>query len=137
MSIIDPTQMPVFDDEGNFIGVQDEATGIGSHVGRFEAVFIFQPLPPDFTIFDGAIKMVAANGDQIDLEFQGASIGAPEDGVFPIVFTAGIVDGTGRFAGATGYIDLDGVILPTDDDTAFGPTFFDFDGEISSVGSAR
>jgi hypothetical protein len=137
MSIIDPTQMPVFDEEGNFIGIQDEATGIGTHVGGFEAIIIFQPLPPNFVVFDGIIMMIAANGDLIQLEFKGASVGAPVNDVFPIAFTADIVGGTGRFENATGSIDLDGFILPSDDDTAFGPTFFSFDGVISSVGSSR
>ena len=131
MAIIDPTQTPVFDDEGNFVGIQDEAGGNATQLGKFTAIVIFKPLPPDFAVFNGEIVMTAANGDTVELEFEGVSIGEETEEGFTISFAAEIVGGTGRFEGATGEIFLDGIILPSDDETDFGATFFDFDGLIS------
>ena len=131
MAIIDPTQTPIFDDEGNFVGIQDEAGGNATHLGKFTAIVIFKPLPPDFAVFDGEIVMTAANGDTVELEFEGVSIGEETEEGFTISFAAEVVGGTGRFEGATGEIFLDGIILPSDDETDFGATFFDFDGLIS------
>jgi hypothetical protein len=135
LSIVNPTRTPIFDSNGNFIGTKEEGTGRALQLGKFNALFISQPLSQ--LSFKGSIVMTAKNGDKVNLSFQNAVIQVPPvDGKFPITFSAQITGGTGKFANATGSVAFDGFsqVAPQGD---FGPTFFKFKGQISAPGSRK
>jgi hypothetical protein len=132
LSIVNPTRTPIFDSNGNFIGTQEEATGRAQQIGKFTALFISQPLSP--LTFKGSLTLKAKNGDQLNLKFEDAVVQVPPvDGKFPIAFSAIITGGTGKFANATGSAKFDGYSQAAAGGD-FGPTFFNFKGQISAPG---
>ncbi|MEW4529942.1 hypothetical protein [Maioricimonas sp. JC845] len=94
-------------------------TGHATHLGKFtrrEYLFINE----DGFTFQGTMTFVAANGDELDLDFVGMFI-SPTDAIGTYTFTGG----TGRFVDATGTAEFE----------AYTPDFVHvrvrFDGTIS------
>lgn len=65
-------------------------------------------------IWDGTASVTAADGSTLTLTFEGQQ-GAPSSGVAHFSHSDTVVAGTGRFAGATGQLTVEGII----DFTAF------------------
>jgi hypothetical protein len=82
--------------------VTGSGSGYATHLGDYTVTYEFVVNVETLT-GDGTMHFVAANGDSLVAEVTGASGSPTEDPDViggPIVWT--IVDGTGRFAGATG-----------------------------------
>jgi hypothetical protein len=81
----------------------EDVPGRAMHLGRVlmssAHCAAFGPLGP------GMMTMVAANGDQIDIEYTGEGPLEPA-GTFEVHVDGTIVGGTGRFEDATGYLDM-------------------------------
>ncbi|HEY5915733.1 MAG TPA: hypothetical protein VJA21_34540, partial [Verrucomicrobiae bacterium] len=91
-----------------------EATLLGRYVNTGLVQMVPIPVPPGFAILFGAGTLTAANGDSIGWEFQPT----PEH-PDRIVMLPGT--GTGRFLGATGYIDSFAVsVTPNPDGSVTG-----------------
>ena len=73
------------------------ATLIGAHTFETEECFDTNALT-----FSGSFTITAANGNTLVGTLVGKGIGVQEDGTATYTFTATILNGTGRFAGATG-----------------------------------
>ena len=92
---VDVSQFPIGIVEGS-------GSGYATHLGNYTVTYEFVVNVLTLT-GDGTMHFVAANGDSLVAEVTGASGSPTEDPDViggPIVWT--IVDGTGRFAGATG-----------------------------------
>ena len=87
--------------------LQDVLTGTGqaTHLGRFTATFTYD-IDLEQLTSNGSFTLIAANGDSISGPLTGEG-GTPSNGVLPIVETAIITEGTGRFASATGSFRID------------------------------
>jgi len=85
---------------GDYLGVltRTETHGRATHAGKVEASWWHCPVEPDGHD-NGHLTITAANRDQIIVEYV-------DDGSDPWSFPLQIVDGTGRFAGATGELTL-------------------------------
>lgn len=81
-----------------------EASGVASHLGLVSMTSSHCPLLDGRSV-DGHMTLVAANGDELYMTYEGVSdpVGIPAPGTV-ITFTSDnvIVGGTGRFANATG-----------------------------------
>lgn len=108
--------------------VNGSATGTGTHLGEFTVRF-----PHTVNLANrtgvGTYTFTAANGETLTADFTGAAQGAP---LVSIVEHATVTGGTGRFAGASGTFTVQRQFDP-----ATGATQGSFEGEISSVGSAK
>jgi len=116
-----------------FAAVRLNATGVGSHVGRFTLVAPHRvnlaTVPAQGA---GTFELIAANGDTLTGRLEGlGTLTAPPDG-FTIVETYTITGGTGRFAGATGRFTAERSVNLTTLATTGS-----FEGTISSPGSAN
>jgi hypothetical protein len=60
-------------------------------------------------IWDGIAVVTAADGSTLTLAYEGLQ-GVPANGVAPFSHVDTVVDGSGRFAGATGELTIDGLI---------------------------
>lgn len=86
-------------------GLWTDSTAVGkvSHLGK-TVMTSRHPTPTGEVISDGRMKLVAANGDEVWMEYDGSApfpvIGVPGTIVVDVEFT--IVGGTGRFAAASG-----------------------------------
>ena len=103
--------------EGDFA-----AAGEATHLGHWTntGTIAFDPIDPVTLVASGDVTFVAANGDELWMEF---------DGVLDLTTGLGtgtfvIVGGTGRFAGATGLTDLEIIQAPD------GRFAFTLDGTI-------
>lgn len=79
----------------------------------------------------GTMTMVAANGDRVFIEY---SVDAPTvpSAAFTVDVDGTIVDGTGRFEGASGHVDMTGsVVLPQFPSLAPATVSFVWTGRIS------
>jgi hypothetical protein len=114
------------------VRVDGAGTTTATHLGRFTYVsrecvdFGAYPFP-----YGGRFTMTAANGDTIVGTYVGtATIAA--DGVTILYHqTATVTGGTGRFAGATGELDVNGIAF------ADGSYVQHLAGAISSVGGSQ
>jgi hypothetical protein len=79
-------------------------TGTATHLGRCTRRELLT-IEPDFTVH-GTIVYVAADGDELELDFAGAFV-SPTTVTGTYTFTGG----TGRFAGATGTATFEAVTL--------------------------
>ena len=116
-----------------FAAVRLNATGVGSHVGRFTLVAPHRvnlaTVPAEGA---GTFELIAANGDTVTGRLEGlGTLTAPPDG-FTIVETYTITAGTGRFAGATGRFTAERSVNLTTLATTGS-----FEGTISSPGSVN
>ncbi len=112
------------------------AGGEATHLGQFTVV-IFQCVHPVFGVWskiDGTFT--AANGDELEMEMDPLNPGriVVFDPATGFESTGGlvIIGGTGRFAGATGYVTFRSFV-----DFAVLGAFTTLDGEISSPGSIK
>ncbi len=83
------------------VSVHIEATGTGSHLGRY-AVAVPHLVNPQTRIASGSYVFTAANGDRLTASFSGQASLTATPGVLTIVESATITGGTGRFSDATG-----------------------------------
>ena len=74
-----------------------EATGNASHLGKSQASF--RHCPTDVGHAAGHLTLTAANGDELLFEYT-------DDGTMGDSFQMHVVDGTGRFMGASGLVTL-------------------------------
>jgi hypothetical protein len=111
---------------GSVIQTVDTGSGIGTHVGRYTLVGSETVDLGALTVTNGSLTITAANGDTVNATYSGTIL----PGLTGYVVSGPITGGTGRFAGATGYLTLNGTFDPL--------TFTGSDvitGAISTVGS--
>ena len=108
--------------------INGSATGTGTHLGEFTVTF---PHTVNFATRTGVgtYTFTAANGDTLTASFTGAAQGGP---IVSITEHATVTGGTGRFEGASGTFTVQRQFDPST-----GATGGSFEGEISSVGSAK
>ena len=96
----------ITDGAGNIIGANVTASGTATHLGMWTAVgsvqFTPDPNNPGRLLSSGAATITAANGDNLQVKFNGNLDPAAGLDTGVIQF----VGGTGRFAGATGLGDF-------------------------------
>lgn len=104
--------------------------GTASHLGRYAVTLSFCSRPGGI-LNDGRGTFVAANGDLLQLTFQGTSAFVPP---FTLTFTsfAAFASGSGRFEGASGEAVVTGSL-----DVRTGAGDGRWEGRISSVGSSN
>ena len=78
-------------------------TGSGSNCTEFTLGMGAVP------IWDGIASVTAADGSTLNLAYEGQQ-GAPANGVASFFHSDTVVGGTGRFAGATGRLTIEGLI---------------------------
>jgi len=112
------------------VSVRIEATGNGTHLGRYTLQFnavVNQATRTQVGL--ASIVITAANGDTITAAGSGGQASVVAPGVLSIVDPATITGGTGRFADATGSLVFRRTFF-----VAAGMTTGSFEGTISSVG---
>ena len=112
-------------DDGSGLDL-DSFNGISTHLGRFSgqgAHMLFE----DFT-FTGYATYTAANGDQLDVVYDGA-VTAFDVFPFPVEGDFVVVGGTGRFANATGCAEMKGSFTGVP-----GELFFELRGTLHPQG---
>jgi hypothetical protein len=124
----DPTNFPV-------VAVVAEGEGEFTHLGRSEMVS-----PHTSHVFTGETLgdqiFTAANGDTLTAYCEGFPQPQPDGSVVgPLDCT--ITDGTGRFAGATGFYEFFLVARPRTDGGIGFATVAEIDGWISTVGASK
>lgn len=88
--------------------------GQATHLGNWEVLTGSFCVSPDFTYTDGETIMLAANGDELWIEYRGTGGGqlvSPSQMETFWTGTGDIVGGTGRFAGANGEFEETGEAL--------------------------
>ena len=141
IAIVNPEETPILDENEQVVGIQNLAKGSAELAGRavdFDCIFRFTFSE---SYFDGTIEMKMRDG-AVQLEFSKASIDKElnEEGrytIHPSPLKTVVVGGTGRFEGATGRIDFMGSIEPDDGPSGYGPTYFDFTGNIKEDGDVE
>jgi hypothetical protein len=118
-----PTGQTVDPSTGNVI-IFANVAGTLSHLGQFTGTATEVLFAPDYVSFTVDTILVAANGDQLFVTYDGMFVDAQNDSVG----TFEITGGTGRFAGASG----SGTILSLNG----GARFF-AQGVITTVGSGK
>jgi hypothetical protein len=114
-----------------FVFVEIEGEGNATQLGNF-TVEIPHVVNRDARTAVGEYEFVAANGDSLFAEFEGASTPTSTPGVLSIVETATITGGTGRFKCATGSFRVERLY-----DTVSGLTTGSFEGTISNGGTRK
>ena len=114
---------------GPMVAVEIEATGTATYLGRFtlEAPHIVNQATLTAV---GTYVLTAANGDTLTADLAGTARMVEPPNVIAITETATVTGGTGRFAGATGSIQVERVF-----NRATGVTTGTFEGWISLRGS--
>jgi hypothetical protein len=111
------------------VAVRIEATGTATHLGRFALVAPHTVNQATLTAV-GTYLITAANGDTITADLAGTATMVEPPNVISITETATVTGGTGRFAGATGSIQVQRIF-----NRATGVTTGTLDGWISTAGS--
>jgi hypothetical protein len=111
------------------LAVRIDATGTATYLGRFtlEAPHTVNAAT---LVGVGTYLMTAANGDTITADLAGTAVMVEPPNVVAITETATVTGGTGRFAGATGSIQVERIF-----NRATGVTTGTLDGWISMTGS--
>ena len=114
---------------GPIVAVEIDATGTATYLGKFmlEAPHI---VDQSTLTAVGTYTLTAANGDTLTADLAGTARMVEPPNVIAITETATVTGGTGRFAGATGSIQVERVF-----NRATGVTTGSFDGWISTPGS--
>jgi hypothetical protein len=114
---------------GPIVAVGIEASGTATYLGRFtlEAPHIVNQATLTAT---GTYLLTAANGDTITADLAGTARMVEPPNVVAITETATVTGGTGRFANATGSIEVERVF-----NRATGVTTGTLEGWISTPGS--
>jgi hypothetical protein len=116
-------------DADNVVFAQASTTGQATHLGRYSLVAHEYTDLDDLRIFGGAFTLTAANGDTLFGTYEGTADLAR----FPVIgfdVQGPILGGTGRFAGATGWLRWRGY-----GDLTTGALSEEIEGWVSSVGS--
>jgi hypothetical protein len=112
---------------------QVDITGSGNatHLGRYTYVAreCFNPLSG---AFGGTFTLTAANGDEVRGTYDGQVSGTLDPDVAAYHESADITGGTGRFAGASGTLEIDGLA-----NLATGGYSQTLSGDITSPGAAK
>ena len=114
---------------GPMVAVVIEATGTATHIGRFTLQAPHVVNQATLTAV-GTYTLTAANGDVLTADLAGTARMVEPPNVVAITETATVTGGTGRFAGATGSIQVERVF-----NRATGVTTGTFEGWISLRGS--
>jgi hypothetical protein len=114
---------------GPIVAVEIDATGTATYLGRFtlEAPHI---VDQSTMTAIGTYTLTAANGDTITASLAGTARMVEPPNVIAVTETATVTGGTGRFAGATGSIQVERVF-----NRATGVTTGSLAGWISTPGS--
>ena len=121
-AIVTPLNPPI-------VFVRIDAAGTATHIGRFTLVAPHVVNQATLTAV-GTYLITAANGDTITADLAGTAVMVEPPNVVAITETATVTGGTGRFAGATGTIEVERVF-----NRATGVTTGTLDGWISMAGS--
>ena len=106
--------------------VDGSGSGHATHLGRFALTYDhFVDLSRRAGV--GTAHFIAANGDSISTEITSQAAPTEMPGIVRVIEEHTIVEGTGRFAGATGSFTLDRLV-----DTATGITSGSFEGTINT-----
>lgn len=87
----------------------------------------------EITFGDGEVTLMASDGDTLNATYGNGSGSFQPDGSFPYTYEWTIAGGTGRFAGATGHLDVSGMVV----DWATVTVVETFDGWIAYDASQR
>jgi hypothetical protein len=114
---------------GPIVAVEIDATGTATYLGKFR---LEAPHVVDQSTLTavGTYTLTAANGDTLTADLAGTARLVEPPNVIAITETATVTGGTGRFAGATGSIQVERVF-----NRATGVTTGSFEGWISTPGS--
>lgn len=114
---------------GPMVAVELDATGTATHLGKFK---LEAPHIVDQSTLTavGTFTLTAANGDTVTADLAGTARMVEPPNVIAITETATVTGGTGRFAGATGSIQVERMF-----NRATGVTTGSLDGWISTPGS--
>jgi hypothetical protein len=114
---------------GPMVAVEIDATGTATYLGRFtlEAPHVVNQATLTAV---GTYTLTAANGDTITADLAGTARMVEPPNVIAITETATVTGGTGRFADASGTIQVERVF-----NRATGVTTGSFSGWISTPGS--
>ena len=121
-AVVTPLNPPI-------VAVRIDAAGMATHLGRFTLVAPHVVNQATLTAV-GTYLITAANGDTITADLAGTAVMVEPPDVVAITETATITGGTGRFAGATGSIEVERVF-----NRATGVTTGTLDGWVSMAGS--
>jgi hypothetical protein len=113
---------------GPMVAVQIDASGTATYLGRFELQAPHVVNQATLTGV-GTYLLTAANGDTITADLAGTARMVEPPNVIAITETATVTGGTGRFAGATGSIQVERVF-----NRATGVTTGTLEGWISISG---
>ena len=111
------------------VAVRVEATGTATYLGRFALEAPHTVNQATLTAV-GTYLITAANGDTITADLAGTAVMVSPPNVIAITETATVTGGTGRFAGATGSIEVKRMF-----NRATGVTTGTLEGWISRPGS--
>lgn len=114
---------------GPMVAVEIDATGTATYLGKFTLEAPHTVNQATLTAV-GTYTLTAANGDTLTADLAGTARMVEPPNVIAITETATVTGGTGRFAGATGSIQVERVF-----NRATGVTTGSFDGWISTPGS--
>ena len=123
----------VADIVGPIATVTSHGTALASHLGATTTKSISETV--NLATGEGVAvhQFTAANGDTLTLGFH--LVALPIEGGFDVAGRWEIIEGTGRFVGATGKGTYTGIVLFTSPNTANGS--FELTGKISSPGSLK
>ena len=111
---------------GPILHTADTGSGEAAHLGRYTLAASEDINALTGAVTNGSFTMTAANGDTVSGTYSGQAL----PGLVGYVVSGPITGGTGRFAGATGFLVWHGTVDPA------ALTFADeITGTISSVGS--
>lgn len=112
---------------------QVDITGAGNatHLGRY-AYGAAECFNPTTGAFAGSFTLTAANGDKVAGTYAGQVSATPDPNVVGYVEEAVVAGGTGRFAGATGTLQISGLA-----NLATGEYSQTLSGNLSSPGSVQ
>jgi hypothetical protein len=111
------------------IGGGGQATHLGNYTWASTHTVNLCTTP--FTVSGGSVTLTAANGDQLYGDYAGTSHFVDAT-ILAFEITITITDGTGRFANASGSIEVTGLV-----DTVADVSTATMEGSISSVGSNK
>lgn len=114
---------------GPMVAVEITASGTATYLGRFTLLAPHVVNQATLTA-TGTYLITAANGDTITADLAGTARMVEPPNIVAITETATVTGGTGRFAGATGSIQVERVF-----NRATGVTTGTLDGWISTPGS--
>ena len=110
---------------GSVIQTSDSGSGVATHLGRYTLVASEDVDLASGAVTNGSFTLTGANGDTVSGTYSGQALA----GLTGYVVSGPITGGTGRFAGASGFLIWHGTLDPA------ALTFSDvITGTISSVG---